>query len=64
MYGDKGYILSPLKFKSLYDKGVHMITKIRKNMKNKLISLADKCYLKKRGLVESVGAVLKEDLSL
>lgn len=64
MYGDKGYILSPLKFKNLYDKGVHMITKIRKNMKNKLISLVDKYYLKKRGLVESVGAVLKEDLSL
>lgn len=64
IYGDKGYILSPLKFKNLYAKGVHMITKIRKNMKNKLISLADKYYLKKRGLVESVGAVLKEDLSL
>jgi len=64
LYGDKGYILNPFNFKSLYDKGVHVVTKIRKNMKNKLISLADKYYLKKRGLVESVGAVLKEDLSL
>lgn len=64
VYGDKGYILSHFNFKTLYAKGVHMITKVRKNMKNKLISLADKYYLKKRGLVESVGAVLKEDLSL
>ena len=33
-------------------------------MKNKLISLEDKIGLKKRGVIESVGAILKEDLSL
>jgi len=64
LYGDKGYIVNPKLFESLYTKGVHLITKIRSNMKNKLISMADKFYLKKRGVVESVGAILKEDLSL
>ncbi len=64
LYGDKGYIVNSVVFEKLYKKGVCLITKIRSNMKNKLISMADKFYLKKRGLVESVGAVLKEDLSL
>lgn len=41
-----------------------MVTKIRKNMKNQLVSMADKIMLKKRGVIESVGAILKEDLNL
>lgn len=41
-----------------------MVTKIKKNMKNKLMSITDKFMLKKRGLIESVGAVLKEDLNI
>lgn len=64
LYGDKGYIVRPEVFEKLYLKGVHLITKLRKNMKNKLISLEDKIGLKKRGVIESVGAILKEDLSL
>jgi hypothetical protein len=64
LYGDKGYIVRPEIFEKLYLKGVYLITKLRKNMKNKLISLEDKIGLKKRGAIESVGAILKEDLSL
>ena len=64
LYGDKGYIVNPKMFEKLYAKGVHLVTKVRSNMKNKFISVADKFYLKKRGVVESVGAVLKENLSL
>ena len=60
----KGYIVRPEVFEKLYLKGVHLVTKLRKNMKNKLISLEDKIGLKKRGAIESVGAILKEDLSL
>ncbi len=33
-------------------------------MKNKLMDLQDKLMLKKRGLIESVGSILKESLSL
>lgn len=64
LYGDKGYILRAEIFEKLYLKGVHLVTKLRKNMKNKLILLEDKIGLKKRGVIESVGAILKEDLSL
>ncbi len=56
--GDKGY-LSKSKFNELYARGLHLITKVRKNMKNKLMPLMDKLLLKKRGLIESVNNLLK-----
>lgn len=58
LFGDKGYISSSL-FKKLFEKGIQIITKIRKNMKNCLMDMADKLLLKKRGLIESVGNLLK-----
>lgn len=64
IYGDKGYLLNQDLFGKLYAKGIHLVTKIRNNMKNKLMNIADKLMLKKRGLIESVGAVLKEDLNV
>ncbi|WP_079979870.1 transposase [Neochlamydia sp. S13] len=36
-------------FIKLYDKGLEIITRLRKYMKNKLISLVDKILLRKRG---------------
>jgi hypothetical protein len=64
LFGDKGYIVNKDLFEKLLFNGVHLITKLRKNMKNKLMPLEDKLLLKKRGLIESVGHVLKECLSL
>ena len=46
IYADKGYI-GPDLFKSLYKRGLKIITGIRKNMKNYLIDLADKNYFAK-----------------
>ena len=46
LYGDKGYISKDL-FKKLFVDGVHLITKIKKNMKNSLILLQDKIALRK-----------------
>lgn len=63
-FGDRGYLLKQKLFRELYQKGVHMITKIKKNMVNKLMPLADKLMLRKRGLIETVGAVLKEDCNI
>ena len=64
VYGDKGYLLNADLFQKLYCKGVHVVTKIRNNMKNKLMDIGDKIMLKKRGIIESVGAVFKEDLNI
>nr|WP_310587875.1 IS982 family transposase [Emticicia agri] len=55
-YGDKGY-LSKL-FTFFYQQGLHLVTKIRENMKNQLISVNDKINLKKRGVIESVNDIL------
>lgn len=61
MLGDKGYIGA---FNQLYEKGIHLIHKIRSNMKNKLMNMYDKLLLKKRGVVESVIDILKDECSL
>lgn len=53
---DKGYITSV--FEELYDDGIRLISKIRSNMKNKLIHLSDRYYLFKRGVIESVNHIL------
>jgi len=58
LIGDKGYISSKL-FKELYLNGIKLITKIKKNMKNKLMELFEKFLLRKRGVIESVGNLLK-----
>lgn len=58
LVGDKGYISKDL-FDELFIDGIHLITKIRKNMKNSLMLILDKILLRKRALVESVNDELK-----
>jgi hypothetical protein len=58
VFGDKGYISKTL-FEELFIDGIHLITKLRKNMKNSLMHVHDKILLKKRALVESVNDELK-----
>ena len=62
--GDKGYIVNNLTLEMLISRGIQLITKVRSNMKNKLMLLEDKLFLKKRGLIESTGNILKNSLSL
>lgn len=58
LFGDKGYLSCKL-FAKLYERGLEIITKLKLNMKNKLMSLVDKLLLKQRGLIESVNNKLK-----
>ena len=58
LYGDKGYICKNL-FEMLFINGIHLITKIRKNMKNSLMHIQDKIVLKKRVIIETVNDELK-----
>lgn len=58
LIGDKGYICKTL-FEQLFIDGIHLITKIRKNMKNSLMHIHDKILLRKRGIIESVNDELK-----
>lgn len=63
LFGDKGYISQEL-FLKLYDKGIEIITKLKRNMKNKLMSVVDKILLKSRGVIESVNNKLKADCQI
>lgn len=58
LFGDKGYISHDL-FAQLYEEGVQLITKLKKNMKNRLLPLFDRLLLRKRALCESVIDQLK-----
>jgi len=58
LFGDKGYISQKL-FEKLMKQGVQLITKMKKNMKNKLMPLFDAILLRKRALIETVNDQLK-----
>jgi len=58
LFGDKGYISQPL-FDLLFEQNLQLITKIKKNMKNKLMPMTDKILLRKRALIETVNDQLK-----
>jgi hypothetical protein len=63
LFGDKGYISQEL-FLKLYEKGIEIITKLKRNMKNKLMSIVDKALLRSRGVIESVNNKLKADCQI
>jgi len=58
VFGDKGYLGKKL-FSDLWDTGVHLITNIRGNMKNKFIHWEDKLLLRKRFIIETINDQLK-----
>jgi hypothetical protein len=58
IFGDRGYISSKL-FEELFEKGIQLITKLKKGMQNRLMPLIDKVLLHQRGLIESVNNKLK-----
>ena len=58
IFADRGYISKDL-FDMLFVDGIHLITRIKKNMKNSRMLLSDKVYLRKRALIETVNDQLK-----
>lgn len=59
LFGDKGYLSQPL-FETLYRTfDIQLITKIKSNMKNRLMLLSDKLLLRKRAIVETIIDQLK-----
>lgn len=59
LYGDKGYISKEL-FEGLFHQGIHLVTKLRKNMKTKLVTpMADAILLRKRAICETIIDQLK-----
>lgn len=58
LFADKGYVGQKL-FEQLFVNGIHLITGLRKNMKNSLMSISDKILLRKRSIIETINDELK-----
>lgn len=58
LIGDKGYISQDL-FEKLMTRGLKLITKLRRNMKNRFLDMEDKLLLRKRAIIETVNDQLK-----
>ena len=63
IFGDKGYICQSL-MKCLWQRGLHLLTSIRPNMKNDLMPLLDKLLLRKRSIIETLFDKLKSGMRL
>lgn len=53
LIGDKGYLSQTL-FERLMQRGLKLITKLRRNMKNRFIPMEDKLLLRKRAIIETI----------
>jgi len=58
LFADKGYISKALQ-EELLGNGLFLITGVRKNMKNQLMSMSDKLLLRKRSIIETINDQLK-----
>jgi len=58
LFADRGYISQKL-FEKLLEKDITLITRAKKNMKNKLMDYYDRLMLRKRTVIESVNDFLK-----
>ena len=58
LVGDRGYLSQPL-FEQLFERGLQLITPLRKNMKNRLVVLDDKLLTRKRAAIETIIDQLK-----
>lgn len=58
LFGDLGYLSEPLRT-LLGEQNLELITKVKKNMKNKFMKMTDKLLLRKRAIIETVFDQLK-----
>jgi hypothetical protein len=58
LFADKGYVSKKL-FETLFVDGIQLVTGIRNNMKNQLMSMFDKIMLRKRSIIETINDELK-----
>lgn len=58
LFGDRGYISQKL-FEQLYARGLQLVTKLKRKMKNRLMAVVDKLLLRKRAIIEVVNDQLK-----
>ena len=62
-YADKGYISQSI-FGHLWDDGIHIVTGLRSNMKQRFMTFYDRMMLRKRSIIESINNMLKNVVQL
>ena len=63
LYTDKGSLSQSL-FGKLFNDGIHIVTGLRSNMKQRLISIYNKLMLRKRSIIESPNDIFKNKNNL
>ena len=63
IFRDRGYISKNLS-EELLSEGIHLVAKLRKNLKGKLLFVFDYILSAKRALIESVNNILKNQLKI
>ena len=63
IFADKGYVSKSL-LERLWQRGLHLVTSIRRNMKNYLMPMLDKVLLRKRFIIETLFDKLKCSMGL
>ena len=58
LIGDRGYISQKL-FHELWERGLQLVTKIRKNLHNQWMPMVDKLLLRKRAIIETINDQIK-----
>ncbi|MDX1917391.1 MAG: IS982 family transposase [Rickettsiaceae bacterium] len=58
LFGDKGYLGKNL-MEKLKEQSIDIFTKVKRNMKKRMMTMGEKFYLSKRGLIETVNDQLK-----
>jgi hypothetical protein len=58
LFADKGYLSQAL-FEQLWEHGVQLVTKLKTNMKNRLMDMTDKLWHRQRAVIETIIDQLK-----
>ena len=58
LFADRGYVSQKL-FEKLFEQNIQLVTRLRNNMKNKLMDFSERLLLRKRAVIESVNDFLK-----
>ena len=59
VFGDRGYVSQKLAQQLWQQSAIQLVTKLKRNMKNRLMSLSDKLLLRRRAIIESIIDQLK-----
>lgn len=54
VFGDRRYVSQKLAQQLWQQSGIQLVTKLKRNMKNRLMSLSDKLLLRRRAIIESI----------